>query len=92
VRSGNKVVVLLPVLDFGGIESRAVIQATHWPTNTGLQFCCFTEAGNAAHEQFRAMGYPVDELRTRPSVRNLSWPLATLALSPSASVQASCMR
>ena len=62
--------MLLPVLDFGGIESRAIIQAAHWPTDPPLRFCCFTDAGSAA-SAIREMGYPVDELGTRPSVRNV---------------------
>ena len=67
--SRRGVVVVFPVLDFGGIESRAVIQAACWPTDDALRFCCFADAGSAA-ATVRGLGFIVDELGTAPSVRN----------------------
>ena len=63
------VVRVFPVLDFGGIESRAVIQAMSWLPDQALRFCCFAEAGSAA-VTIRNLGFAVDELGTPPSVRN----------------------
>ena len=63
------VVRVYPVLDFGGIESLAVIQAAGWPREDTLRYCCFADAGSAA-ETIRGLGFTVDELGTAPSVRN----------------------
>jgi glycosyltransferase involved in cell wall biosynthesis len=65
-----RIVLLFPVLDFGGIESRAVIQARGMAARyPRLRFCCFADEGWAAGE-IRALGVPVDVLEASPSVRN----------------------
>ena len=62
--------LLFPVLDFGGIETRAVIQAEGMAARgANVRVCCFENDGSAA-SAIRAMGVPVDVLGTRPSVRN----------------------
>ena len=67
-----RVVLLVPVLDFGGIETRTVLQASHSSgTRIDLKVCCFEDAGRAARA-IRACGITVDELGTTPSVRNPS--------------------
>ena len=71
------VIVVLPVLDFGGIESRAAIQAEGMATSEfELRICCFGQDGAAA-DYIRTLGVPVDVLGVSPSVRN---PLATWKL------------
>lgn len=72
------VVRLLPVLDFGGVESRAVLQAQlHDDARIALRVCTFWRDGAAA-SKIRALGVPVDVLNVDPSIRN---PAATLALA-----------
>lgn len=72
-----KVVRVIPVLDFGGVESifvqwaRLVDRERYEP-----RVCTFWKEGKAA-EDVRAAGVPVDCLSEDPSVRN---PRATLAL------------
>jgi glycosyltransferase involved in cell wall biosynthesis len=72
-----RVVRLLPVLDFGGVESRAVLQArAHDRQRYALTVLAFGRDGAAA-AAIREAGVPVRILGTSPAVRN---PRATLAL------------
>jgi glycosyltransferase involved in cell wall biosynthesis len=72
-----KVVRLLPTLDFGGVESRAILQAGLLDRERfDLRVCTFWRDGEAG-AKIRALGVPVDVLDVDPSVRN---PNATLAL------------
>ena len=69
-RDRSTTVLLFPVLDFGGIESRAVIQAEGMAARgANVRVCCFADDGSAA-SAIRAVGVPVDVIGTRPSVRN----------------------
>jgi glycosyltransferase involved in cell wall biosynthesis len=69
-RDAHGVVLLVPVLDFGGVESRIVIQAAGMATSPfHLRVCCFEQDGRAA-DLVRDLGVPVDVLGTRPTVRN----------------------
>ena len=73
----KKVVRLLPVLDFGGVESRVTLQSSLMDHERfELRVCTFWKPGQAA-EAIREMGVPVDVLDVDPSVRN---PRATLKL------------
>lgn len=73
-----RVVRLLPVLDFGGVESRAVLLAELLDRERfALRVCTFWREGAAA-EQIRALGIPVDVLGVDPSIRNME---ASLALA-----------
>lgn len=69
-RSGGPILIF-PVLDFGGIESRCVTQvremAADWPD---MRVCVFDRAGAAA-EAVREAGVPVDVLGVDPAIRNL---------------------
>lgn len=74
-----RVVRLLPALDFGGVESRVVLQAEgHDRARFELRVATFHRAGQAA-ERIRAAGVPVDVLGTSPSVRNVRAPVALAA-------------
>jgi glycosyltransferase involved in cell wall biosynthesis len=65
------------VLDFGGVESRIVLQSAMIDRNTfDFRVCTFWKAGAAA-DKIQASGIPVDVLNIDPSVRN---PLATYRL------------
>lgn len=69
-RQAPRTVLLFPVLDFGGIESRAVIQATEMAASGDrIHFVCFAADGRAA-AAIRAVGIDVDVLGATPSVRN----------------------
>jgi glycosyltransferase involved in cell wall biosynthesis len=71
------VVRLLPVMDFGGAESRVVLQSAMIDRDRfDFRVCTFWKAGEAAR-RIREQGIPVDVLDVDPSVRN---PRATLAL------------
>ncbi len=71
------VVRLLPVLDFGGVESRVVLQAAlHDRDAYDLRVVAFDRPGQAAARIAEA-GIPVEVLGTSPAIRN---PRATAAL------------
>ena len=66
------------MLDFGGVESRILIQAEEMRDRVGeLRVCTFWKAGAAA-ERLRGQGIPVDVLGVDPSIRN---PRATARLT-----------
>ena len=68
---------LVPVLDFGGVESRLVLQAQLLDRERfDLRICTFWKPGAAA-DAIRALGLSVDVLGVDPSIRNLQ---ATAAL------------
>lgn len=72
-----RIVRLLPVLDFGGVESRVALQAALIDRERfDLRVCTFWRDGEAARA-VREAGIPVDVLGVDPRVRN---PAATLAL------------
>jgi glycosyltransferase involved in cell wall biosynthesis len=74
----TKVIRLLPTLDFGGVESRAILQSElHDRDRIELRVCTFHRDGAAARA-IRALGVPVDVLHQDPAVRN---PRATWALA-----------
>jgi glycosyltransferase involved in cell wall biosynthesis len=65
-----KIVLLVPVLDFGGVETQTVIHAKQMSESVGsLQVCCLADDGAAA-EEIRAAGITVDVLNTSPSIRD----------------------
>jgi glycosyltransferase involved in cell wall biosynthesis len=73
-----RLLLLVPVLDFGGVETRIAIQVEHMRDRVReLRVCSFWKAGVTA-ERLRAMGVPVDILGVNPSIRN---PRATIALA-----------
>lgn len=73
----SRLVLLVPVLDFGGVESRILIQAEEMQSRVGeVRICTFWKAGAAA-ERLRGQGIPVDVLGVDPSIRN---PRATVRL------------
>ena len=77
-RGRLKLVRLIPVLDFGGVETVFEIQASLIDQERfDLRICTFWEAGAAAHK-IRESGIPVDVLGVDPSIRN---PKATVALA-----------
>jgi glycosyltransferase involved in cell wall biosynthesis len=72
-RAGRKlsVVRLLPVLDFGGVESRVVLQSELVDRERfDFRVVAFHRPGQAA-ERIAAAGIPVDILGQDPSIRNL---------------------
>lgn len=72
-----RVVRLIPVLDFGGVETTFEIQAEHLDRGTfDLRVVTFWKAGAAA-ERIRRLGVEVTDLGIDPSVRN---PSATASL------------
>ena len=74
-----KVARLLPALDFGGVESRVVLQAQGIDRDRfDFRVVAFHHAGQAA-ERIRAAGIPVDILGTSPSIRSVRAPLALAA-------------
>jgi len=73
-----RVVRLLPVLDFGGVESRAILQS-RWHDRARYELTVVAFAGDgAAAAAIRDAGVPVRILGTSPAVRN---PKATLLLT-----------
>jgi glycosyltransferase involved in cell wall biosynthesis len=77
VKDRIKVIRLIPVLDFGGVESRFVLQSTLMDRERfDLRVCTFWKPGEAA-QKIQAQGIPVDVLDIDPAVRN---PMATLML------------
>lgn len=71
------VVRLIPVLDFGGVESRFVLLSRLIDRESfDFRVCTFWKDGAAA-QKVRDLGVPVDVLSVDPAVRN---PRATLAL------------
>ena len=63
---------LLPELDFGGVESRVVLQSRlHSRERYRLSVCTFHKPGAAA-EAVRQAGVPVEHLRVSPAPRRLS--------------------
>lgn len=74
----TKIIRLLPELNFGGVESRVILQSKLIDTDEfEFRVCTFWKDGDAA-DQLRDLGVPVDVLNVDPSVRN---PRATLALA-----------
>ncbi len=72
-----KVVRLIPVLDFGGVESRFILQSTLMDRERfDLRVCTFWKPGAAA-QKIQELGIPVDVLDVDPSVRN---PMASVKL------------
>ncbi len=72
------VVRLIPVLDFGGVESIFVLQSKLIdPAVFDFRVCTFWKKGAAARE-VEATGVQVDDLGVDPAIRN---PRATLALA-----------
>lgn len=70
-----KLIVVVPVLDFGGIETQTVIHLRSMrDVFESVRVCCFRDDGQAA-EEIRRLGVPVDVLNTSPSVRNATAPL-----------------
>jgi glycosyltransferase involved in cell wall biosynthesis len=73
-----KVVRVIPVLDYGGVETTFVIEASSIDRKLyDYQICTFWKAGAAA-EAIAALGVRVTSLEVDPSVRN---PLATIKLA-----------
>jgi glycosyltransferase involved in cell wall biosynthesis len=73
-----KILRLVPVLDFGGVESIVALQAQLLDHERfALTVCTFWKDGNAA-ARIRDLGITVDVLGVDPSIRN---PAATLALA-----------
>jgi len=76
--SRAKVVRLIPVLDFGGVETTFVLEAEGIDRSRfDLRVCTFWKAGNAA-QRIRDLGIPVDVLDVDPAIRN---PRASIALA-----------
>lgn len=72
-----RVLRLAPVLDFGGVESRFVMQCKNWDCDdVQVDYACFWKDGAAA-DKIRTLGGRVIVLGQDPAVRN---PKATLAL------------
>ena len=64
-----RVVRVVPVLDFGGVESGLVVHGRlHDRTAFDLRVCTFWKAGRAA-DAVRREGVPVDVLGVDPSIR-----------------------
>jgi glycosyltransferase involved in cell wall biosynthesis len=73
-----RVVRVLPVLDFGGVESRVTLQARLLDRNAfDLRVCTFHKAGRAARA-IRDAGIEVDVCGADPSARNV---LATVRMT-----------
>jgi glycosyltransferase involved in cell wall biosynthesis len=76
-RANTRVIVAVPVLDYGGIESHTITHALKLQGHVeSLRVCCLTCDGAAA-DLIRRAGVPVDVLHTNPSVRD---PRATYRL------------
>lgn len=73
----SKLILLVPVLDFGGVETRIAIQAENMKHSVKeLRVCVFWKTGTIA-ENLKYNGIPVDVLDIDPSIKN---PKATLKL------------
>ncbi len=73
-----KITRLLPVLDFGGVESRVVLQSQMIDrAEFDYRVCAFWKCGEAGR-RIRRAGIPVDVLGVDPTVRN---PMATAKLT-----------
>lgn len=71
-----KVIRLLPVLDFGGVESITAMLGRYIDrSRVELRVCTFSNPGDAAAQLERA-GIPVDHLGTSPRVSNPQAPIA----------------
>lgn len=71
-----RVVRLIPVLDFGGVETTFELLAAHIDRERfDLRVCTFWRPGASA-ERIRAAGIPVDVLGVNPALRNPRAPLA----------------
>jgi glycosyltransferase involved in cell wall biosynthesis len=65
-----KIVLAVPVLNFGGVETQTVIHAKLMKGSVGsVRVCCLTEDGSAA-EELRSAEIAVDVLNTSPSIRD----------------------
>lgn len=77
MRRPLRILRLAPVLDFGGVESRFVMQCENWThRDIEVDYACFWKDGEAA-QQIREAGGNVIVLGVDPSIRN---PRATYAL------------
>src|SRR5690625_143568 len=75
--SKQRVLRIIPVLDFGGVESLFLTQATHWSNeDIEIEYLTFWKDGHVANA-LRARGAKVHVLNIDPSIRN---PRATIAL------------
>ncbi len=73
-----KVVRLVPVLDFGGVESRIVLTSQLIDrARFDYRICTFWNYGVAA-ERIEALGIPVDVLGWDPAIRNTAGTLALI--------------
>lgn len=72
----SDLVLVVPVLDFGGVEARIAIQVEHMRCIGELRICTFWKPGVIAM-RLRAQGIPVDVLGVDPSIKN---PKATVHL------------
>ena len=69
-RQRKKLIRLIPVLDFGGVESRFVLQSSLMDQEKfEMRVCTFWKEGDAAR-RVRALGVPVDVLGVDPALRN----------------------
>jgi glycosyltransferase involved in cell wall biosynthesis len=65
-----RVLLVVPVLDFGGVETQTVIHATLMKDRVGsIRVCCLNGDGAAA-AKIRASGITVDALNSSPSIRD----------------------
>lgn len=72
-----RILRVIPVLDFGGVESVFLTQAQHWDNaDMSIEYLTFWEDGHIATEM-RKLGARVHALNVDPSIRN---PRATTAL------------
>ena len=66
-----KVIQVVPVLNFGGIETHRFLMAKyHNPENYDLSFCCLNESGVTA-EKIEALGYEVKYLYEDVKIPNV---------------------
>lgn len=73
-----RLTLLVPVLDFGGVETRIAIQAEQMRDRVAeLRVCTFWKPGATA-KRLRSLGVTVDVLDVSPSIRN---PRSTLRLA-----------
>jgi glycosyltransferase involved in cell wall biosynthesis len=65
-----RVVLVVPVLDFGGVETKTVIHAKLMKDRVGSIRVCCLEGDGAAAAEIRASGITVDALIASPSIRD----------------------
>lgn len=67
---GKKLILVVPVLDYGGVESRIVIQSRLMRNYVReMRVCCLSGDGASARE-VRRLGVPVDVIGVEPNLRN----------------------